>query len=215
MSKLWKYEKNFRFFQICRLEYPLNTLMLACTTDGSRVSVPWCGVHYRWVIRVCSVRWRAFGRHLTEKTLNIGAGAKVLINNAGSSENRHLRMFRSWPATELQHPLSSSLHILRRAHPGRRDGRWSGRGCSSHSAYRLSGTRGTRAKLRLHWFYRIRDVKRWQSKRYIYDFDGKIVFTAFEGEMPYCTRNRRQTEDKLQRGSRVVKRSSVHRRKFC
>lgn len=59
-------------------------------------------------------------------------------------------------------------------------------------------SRGTRAKLRLHWFYRRRDVKRWQSKRYIYDFDGKIVFTAFEGEIPYCTWNRRQAEDKLQ-----------------
>lgn len=57
-------------------------------------------------------------------------------------------------------------------------------------------TRGTRAKLRLHWFYRRWEVKRWQSKRYIYDFDGKIDFTAFEGEISYCTWNRRQAEDK-------------------
>lgn len=93
------------------------------------------GVHHRWLTRVCPVGRRAFGHRLTEKTLNIGAGVNVLINNTSSSEDRHLQMFRTRPATKLQHPLSPSLHVLRRAHRGGWDGRWSYRssGYSRHT----------------------------------------------------------------------------------
>ena len=41
MSKIWKYEKkNFQFFQICRLEYPLKSLIKNDTSVGSKLYLP-------------------------------------------------------------------------------------------------------------------------------------------------------------------------------
>lgn len=130
-----------RFFANRDLQ-PLNEA-LHCVTDFYYLILyirHTCARHVRdvserngWLV---NLRCQSFLAYLLCWTAwHVGAGVHVLINNASSSEDRHLQMFRTRPATKLQHPLSPSLHVLRRAHRGGWNGRWSYRPSGYYSRH--------------------------------------------------------------------------------